>query len=63
MDSTGNSAPCYVAAGWGGECGGEWIHVYVWLSRSTVHRKLMALLISSTPIQNKKLKILPSGYL
>ena len=30
--STGNSAQCYVAAWMGGEFGGEWIHVYVWLS-------------------------------
>ena len=27
-----NSAQCYVAAWMGGEFGGEWIHVYVWLS-------------------------------
>ena len=25
--STGNSAQCYVAAGMGGEFGGQWIHV------------------------------------
>ena len=30
--STGNSAQCYVVAWMGGEFGGEWIHVYVWLS-------------------------------
>ena len=30
--STGNSAQCCVAAWMGGESGGEWIHVYVWLS-------------------------------
>ena len=30
--STGNLAMCYVAAWMGGEFGGEWIHVYVWLS-------------------------------
>ena len=30
--NTGNSAQCYVAALMGGEFGGEWIHVYVWLS-------------------------------
>ena len=30
--STGNSAQCYVAAWMGGEFGGEWVHVYVWLS-------------------------------
>ena len=29
LQSTGNSAQCYVAAWMGGERGGEWIHVYV----------------------------------
>ena len=38
--STGNSAQCYVAAWMGGESEGEWIHVYIWLSRFTVHLKL-----------------------
>ena len=38
--STGNSAQCYVAAWMGGEFGGEWIHVYVWLSPFAVHLKL-----------------------
>ena len=28
----GNSAQCYVAAWMGWEFGGEWIHVYIWLS-------------------------------
>ena len=37
--STGNSAQCYVAAWMGGESGGEWIHVYVWLSPFAVHLK------------------------
>ena len=27
LASTGNSAQCHVAAGMGGEFGGEWIHV------------------------------------
>ena len=40
LDSTGNSAQCYVAAWVGGESGGEWIHVYVWLSPFAVHLKL-----------------------
>ena len=30
--STGISAQCYVAAWMGRESGGEWIHVYIWLS-------------------------------
>ena len=38
--STRNSARCYVAGWMGGESGGEWIHVYVWLSRFAVHLKL-----------------------
>ena len=38
--STGNSVQCYVAAWMGGESGGEWIHVYVWLNPFTVHLKL-----------------------
>ena len=38
--STGNSAQCYVAAWMGGESGGEWIHVYVWLSPFVAHLKL-----------------------
>ena len=32
MYSTGSSVQCYVAAWMEGEFGGEWIHVYVWLS-------------------------------
>ena len=38
--STGNSAQCYVAAWMGVEFGGEWIHVYVWLSRLAACLKL-----------------------
>ena len=30
----------YVAAWMGGEFGGEWMHVYVWLSPFAVHLKL-----------------------
>ena len=37
--STGNSAPCYVAAWMGGELG-EDVLCIGWLSPSTVHRKL-----------------------
>ena len=50
--TTWNSAQCYVAAWIGGEFGGEWIHVYVWLSPS----ETITLLIDYPPIQNKKLK-------
>ena len=35
--SSGNSAQCYVAAWMRGMLGGEWIHVYVWLSPFAVH--------------------------
>ena len=35
-----NSAQCYEWAWMGGEFGGEWIHVYVWLSPFTVHLTL-----------------------
>ena len=38
--STGNSAQCHVAAWMGGEFGGEWMHVYVWLSHFAVQLKL-----------------------
>ena len=38
--STWNFAECYVATWMGGEFGGEWIHVYVWLILSAVHLKL-----------------------
>ena len=53
-----NSAQCNVAAWMGGEFGGEWIHVYVWLSPFPVHLQVSQhwLLIRYTPTQNKKLK-------
>ena len=38
--STWNSAQCYVPPGWEQGFGGEWIHVYVWLSPFAVHLKL-----------------------
>ena len=37
---TGKAAQCYVAAWMGGKFGGEWIHVYIWLSPFAVHLKL-----------------------
>ena len=39
--STGNSAQCYVAAWVGGEFGGEWIPLYVWLGRFVVYLTLL----------------------
>ena len=38
--NTGNSAQCDVAAWMGGEFGGEWLHVYVWLSPFAIYLKL-----------------------
>ena len=32
LASPGNSGRCHAAAGMGGEFGGEWVRVYVWLS-------------------------------
>ena len=52
--STWKSVQYYVVAWMVGESGGEWIHVYVWLSSFAIHLK--TLLISYTPIQNKKFK-------
>ena len=43
MIRTWNSAQCYATAWMRGEFGGEWIHVYVWLSPFSVHRKLLQL--------------------
>ena len=40
LSSTGNSALCYVAVWMGREFGGEWPHVYVWLSPFAIHLKL-----------------------
>ena len=40
LRSTWNSAQCYVAAWMGGEFGGEWTHVYVWLRPFAVRLKL-----------------------
>ena len=40
LSSIGNSAQYYVAGCMGGEFGGEWVHVCVWLSPFAVHLKL-----------------------
>ena len=40
LDSTGNSALCFVAAWMEWEFGREWINVYGWLSPLAVHLKL-----------------------
>ena len=46
------------------ELGGEWIHVYVWLSPFFVHLKLSqhCLLISYIPVQNEKFKKISPSY-
>jgi len=38
--STWDSAQCYVPALMEGEFGGEWVHMYAWLSPSAVRLKL-----------------------
>ena len=45
----GSSAQCYMAAWMGGGSGGEWIHVYAWLSPFTVHLKLSPRCQSTIP--------------
>ena len=54
--STGNSAERYVAAWMRGVSGGERIPVYVAESLCCSLETITAVLISYTPIQNKKLK-------
>ena len=53
---TWNYVQCYMAAWMRGEFGGEWIHVYVWLSPFVVRLKLFqhCLLISYASEQNIK---------
>ena len=46
--STGNSGQCYVVAWMGGDFGGEWINVYVWLNPSVVNLKLSQHCYSAT---------------
>ena len=50
------TAQCYVTAWMGGDFGEEWIPLCVWLSPFSIHLKLSqpCLLISYTPVQNKK---------
>ena len=51
LSSTGNSAQCHVAAWMGGEFGGEWTHVCVWLSPlSCTPETITTLLISYIPV-------------
>ena len=48
--STRNSTQCYLAAWMGGEFGGEWIQVCVWLSFCCPLETLTTLLIGYTPM-------------
>ena len=62
LNSTGNSAQCHVAAWMGAEFGGEWIHVFVWLSPFHCSLETVTtLLISYTQVQNKKFNIKKSN--
>ena len=63
--STRNSAQCYVAAWMGGEFGGEWIHVYVWLSPSAVHWNYNNIVnwLYSNEVKKKKESTKWSGWL
>ena len=47
--STRNSIRCYVALWTEGEFGGEWVHVYVWLSPFAVHLELSQHCLSAIP--------------
>ena len=55
--STGNSAQCYVPGWMAGGFGGEWIHVYVWLSPFAVHLKLLHHNIVNQLYPNTKEKV------
>ena len=59
--NTWNSAQCYVAAcaGWG--FGGEWMHVYVWLSSFAVHLKLSQHCYSAILQHRKVLQYIPAN--
>ena len=59
--STENSSQCYGAAWMGGEFGGEWIHIYVWLSPFSVHLRLsqhcsLAILQAENTLKGKEEK-------
>ena len=54
--STGNSAQCYVAVWMGEKFGGEWTHIYVWLSPFTVHLKISQIVNQLYP--NTKVNVL-----
>ena len=51
LHSTGNSAQFYVVVWMGGEFGGEWVHVYTWLSPFAIHPNYHNM-VGYTSIQN-----------
>ena len=57
LQSTWNSAQCYVPDWMGGGAGGECIHVYVRLSPFAVHQTTTTLLTGYALIQNTKFKV------
>ena len=58
--STGNAGQCHMTAWMGGEFGGEWTRVYIWLSPlSCTPKTITTLLISYIPVYN--LKFLKNG--
>ena len=61
--STGNSAPCHVAAGVGGEFGGQGMRVYVWLSLPSVHLEPSQQHCQSAVLQCKIKSFLSSVFL
>ena len=54
--SIGNSVQCYVAVWMGEDFGGEWMHIYVWLSPFTVDLKISQIVNQLFP--NTKVKVL-----
>ena len=56
LNSTWNSAQCYVAAWVGGDFGGEWIHVYMYGSESLCcsPETVTTLLINIRPCKMKR---------
>ena len=50
--STRNSAQYYMPAWMGGEFGGEWIHVYVWLSHFAAYLKLPSVQFSHSVVSD-----------
>ena len=55
--SIGNSAQYYVSAWMGGEFGGDWVHVYIWLSLPCSLESITALFVNQLyPTTKQKVK-------